>query len=150
MTRSSELSFASAGTLVSLLAARKVSAIELCDLAIHRIELVDRVINAVVVRDFERAREAAKAADTRRVRGESGALLGMPVTVKEAYNVAGLPTTWGFITAKDFQPPAQTRSRSRGSRRPVPSFSAKPMFPSSCPTGNPTTTYMAPQTTRGI
>ena len=54
MTRSSDLSFASAGTLVSLLAARKVSAVELCDLAIQRIESVDRAINAVVVRDFER------------------------------------------------------------------------------------------------
>jgi amidase len=118
MTRSCELSFASAATLVSLLAARKISAIELCDLAIQRIESVDRSINAVVVRDFERAREAAKDADARRVRGESGALLGLPVTVKEAYNVAGLPTTWGFTTAKDFRPPedalAVTRLKAAG------------------------------------
>ena len=50
------------------------------------------------------AREAATNADAARARGESGALLGLPITVKEAYNVAGLPTTWGFTTAKDFRP----------------------------------------------
>ena len=101
-----------------MLAARKVSAVELCDLAIQRIEAVDRVINAVVVRDFERAREAAKDADARRARGDGGALLGLPITVKEAYNVAGLPTTWGFTTAKDFRPPqdalAVTRLKAAG------------------------------------
>ena len=118
MTMSHEHSFASAGTLVSLLAARKISAVELCDLAIQRVEAVDRAINAVVVRDFERAREAAKDADARRARGDGGALLGLPVTVKEAYNVAGLPTTWGFTTAKDFRPPedalAVTRLKAAG------------------------------------
>ena len=52
-------------------------------------------INAVVVRDFDRARTAAKAADTALARGERGPLLGLPMTVKESNNVAGLPTTWG-------------------------------------------------------
>jgi amidase len=49
-----------------------------------------------VVRDFDRAREAARAADAALARGERRPLLGLPMTVKESHNVAGLPTTWGF------------------------------------------------------
>ncbi len=75
---------------------REVSAIELTDQAIARIEAEDGALNAVVVRDFERARTAARAADDRRARGEDAALLGLPMTVKECFDVAGLPTTWGL------------------------------------------------------
>jgi amidase len=103
-SESDELHFAAANDLVDLLAARKISAIELFELAVTRIEAIDRRINAVVVRDFERAHHAAKAADAALARGERAALLGVPMTVKEAYNVAELPTTWGFTTAKDFRP----------------------------------------------
>lgn len=85
----------SAGELVEALAQRKVGALELADAAIARIEARDRAINAVVVRDFERAREAARAADTALAQGERRPLLGLPMTVKESNNVADLPTTWG-------------------------------------------------------
>jgi amidase len=83
-------------------AARKVSAAELADEAIARIEARDGPINAVVVRDFDRARTQAKAADAALARGERGALLGLPMTVKESHNVAGLRTTWGFEHARDW------------------------------------------------
>jgi amidase len=86
---------ATAGELVAALAARRVSALELADQAIARIERLDGPINAVVVRDFERARVAAKAADQALGRGERRPLLGLPMTVKEAHNVEDLPTTWG-------------------------------------------------------
>src|SRR5690349_8538986 len=92
----------SATELVDALAARKVSALELTDEAIARIEARDGPINAVVVRDFDRAREAAKAADAALARGERRPLLGLPMTVKESHNVAGLPTTWGVPEAKDW------------------------------------------------
>jgi amidase len=72
--------------------------------AIGRIERHDGKINAVCVRDFERGLDAARAADTARARGETGPLLGIPLTVKESYNVAGLPTTWGIPAQKDFRP----------------------------------------------
>ena len=49
--------------LVAALAAHQVSAVELVDQAIARIEALDAPINAVVVRDFDRARVAAAAAD---------------------------------------------------------------------------------------
>jgi amidase len=86
---------AGAGELARALAARQVSALELCDAAIGAIEAMDGPINAVVVRDFGRARDAAKAADAALARGDSAPLLGVPMTVKEANHVAGLPTTWG-------------------------------------------------------
>ncbi|HEY0646784.1 amidase family protein [Phenylobacterium sp.] len=85
----------SAGEIVAALAARKVGALELADAAIARIEARDKAINAVVVRDFDRARDQAKAADAALARGERRPLLGMPMTVKESHNVAGLPTNWG-------------------------------------------------------
>lgn len=84
-----------AGEIVRALAAREVGALELTDAAIARIETRDGPINAVVVRDFDRAREAARAADAALARGERRPLLGVPMTVKESNNVAGLPTTWG-------------------------------------------------------
>ena len=56
---------------------------------------LDPKINAVVVRDFERAREAAAAADAALAKGERRPLLGLPMTVKEQFNVVGMPTSWG-------------------------------------------------------
>src|SRR5271154_3674600 len=100
--------FATAGNLVAALAARKVSAAELADAAIARIERLDGPINAVVVRDFDRARDAAKAADAALARGERRALFGLPMTVKEAHNVAGLPTTWGGEMFKDWIAPSDS------------------------------------------
>jgi len=94
--------FAMAGELVAALAARQVGAVELTDAAIARIERLDGPINAVVVRDCDRARVAAKAADRALAKGERGPLLGLPMTVKEAHNVAGLPTTWGAAMFKDW------------------------------------------------
>src|SRR3954468_21403811 len=84
-----------AGEIVQALAAGQVGALELTEAAIARIETRDQALNAVVVRDFDRAREAARAADAALARGERGPLLGLPMTVKESNNVAGLPTTWG-------------------------------------------------------
>jgi len=99
-----EPEYRSARVLVAALAEGKVSSAELVDRAISRIEAYDTRINAVVVRDFERARTAAAAADASIARGERRPLLGLPITVKEAFNVAGLPTTWGIPAFKGWQP----------------------------------------------
>jgi amidase len=109
----SQWSFKTATELSAALAAKKISAVELAQDAIGRIERHDGKINAICVRDFTRALEAARAADTARARGETSALLGIPLTVKESYNVAGLPTTWGFPAQKDFRPPEDALSISR-------------------------------------
>jgi amidase len=98
----SELNFKTATELSALLKAKQVSAVELAQAAIAQIERHDGAINAVCVRDFERGLDAAKAADAALGRGEAAPLLGIPMTVKESYNVAGLATTWGFPAQKDF------------------------------------------------
>jgi amidase len=90
--------------LIDALAARQISARELLAAAIARIEALDEKINAVVVRDFDRARAAADAADVALGRGERLPLLGLPMTVKEQFSIAGLPTTWGHPKFRDWQP----------------------------------------------
>ncbi len=105
--------YRSAGQLVESLQQREVSALELTDLFIARIEALDGDLNAMPVRDFARAREAAKEADAALARGERQPLLGVPVTIKESYNIAGLPTTWGIPAFKDFVPPEDALAVSR-------------------------------------
>lgn len=87
-----DIAFSSATDLAALVRERKIGCLELADHLIARIERLDGRLNAVVVRDFDRAREAARAMDAA---GASGPLGGVPITVKESYDVAGLPTTWG-------------------------------------------------------
>jgi amidase len=98
------LNFANTKELTAALAAKKISAFELTDHFIARIEALDGKLNSVVVRDFERARAAAKAADAALARGESRPLLGIPIVIKESFDVAGMPTTWGVPAFKDFVP----------------------------------------------
>lgn len=99
--------FQSAEQLCTALDSGEVTSVQLTDEFIARIEQFDTAINAICVRDFDRARHAARDADQARARGARRALLGIPVTVKESYNIAGLPTTWGnpahrnFIAAED-------------------------------------------------
>lgn len=90
------MDYATTRELVAALQAGQTSAVALLERSIERIEQLDPVFNAVVVRDFERAREAAVAADAALARGDRRPLLGIPITVKEAFDVAGLPTTWGI------------------------------------------------------
>jgi amidase len=77
----------------------ETTAVQQCAAAITRIEARDGALNAVVVRDFDRAREQARAVDAG---PQDLPLLGVPMTVKESYNVAGLPTHWGFTEHRDF------------------------------------------------
>ncbi|MEZ5557545.1 MAG: amidase [Pseudomonadales bacterium] len=96
------LAFESATELARRIRAGEISSRELTDYFINRIERFDGNLNAVVVRDFERARAAADAADQALAQGRDlGALHGVPMTIKESYNIAGLPTTWGVPDFKD-------------------------------------------------
>ena len=98
------LAYRSVSDLRAMLDARQISAMELLEHAIARIEAHDPRINAVVVRDFERARASAGAADAALARGERRPLLGVPITVKESFNVGGLPTTWGLPMGRNWRP----------------------------------------------
>lgn len=109
----SQWSFETAVEASAALAAKKVSAVELAEDAIGRIERHDGRINAICVRDFDRALAAARAADAELARGVMKPLLGIPLTVKESYNIAGLPTTWGNPAQKDFVPPEDALSIAR-------------------------------------
>jgi amidase len=88
-----QLAFASASQLTALLRRRQVECVELLDYFIARVERLDQTLNAVVVRDFDRARARARHLDNMHA---TGPLHGLPMTVKEALDVAGLPTTWGM------------------------------------------------------
>ncbi|MFB7244296.1 amidase [Streptomyces populi] len=96
--------FRSAGELATALRAGEVSSVELTEAAIAGIERDEGVVNAICVPDFDRARAAARHADQEFGRGEDRPLLGIPVTVKESYNMAGMPTTWGMPQYRDFVP----------------------------------------------
>jgi amidase len=98
----SEWTFKTARALRKALRAKKVSALELARDAIAQIERRDAEVNAMCVRDFEGALKAARAQDRALAKGKAGPLAGIPLTVKESYNVAGMPTTWGFTPQKDF------------------------------------------------
>ena len=91
------LSFQSATSLAARLRAGEISALELLDHYIARVERLDPRINAVVVRDFDRARDRARAMDAGGDR--TAPLFGVPMTVKESFDVAGLPTTRGHPEA---------------------------------------------------
>ncbi|MET9490363.1 amidase [Nocardia sp. NPDC006630] len=99
-----EWSFLAVEELSAALRAGEVTSVELTEEAIARIERDDKAINAICVPDFDRARAAARRADEALARGEERPLLGIPVTVKECYNIAGLPTTWGMPQYANYMP----------------------------------------------
>ena len=83
--------------LARLLRQRQLSAVELLRLYLQRVDRFNPQLNAVVVRLDEAALARAHAADAALARGELwGPLHGLPMTVKESFDVAGTPTTWGF------------------------------------------------------
>jgi amidase len=92
-----DISFASAGRVAALIKSNKISALEAVDHYIARIEAFDDVLNAVVVRDFERARSRAKQLDRAHKKSAEKLppLFGVPMTVKESFDIEGLPTSWG-------------------------------------------------------
>src|ERR1044071_5880609 len=96
MSLDQELARATATQLAAGLKRKSFSASELTEAAIQRIERLDPKINAVVVRDFERARADARAADAAIAKGDIKPLTGVPMTVKETFDLRGHPTTWGF------------------------------------------------------
>src|SRR5262245_1785518 len=97
-----DIPFRSAKQLAADIRRKKIGCLELLDLYRARIEKHDTALNAIVVRDFDRARHRARAADRALAKGTIwGPLHGVPMTIKESYDVAGLPTTWGLPALKD-------------------------------------------------
>lgn len=94
--------FASATDLATAIGDHRIGCLELLDFYLARAERHNPGLNAIVVWQVEQARERARAADAALARGERwGPLHGVPMTVKESFNVAGLPTTFGNLLWKD-------------------------------------------------
>ena len=96
--------YSTATEMLGALRARKISSMELVELHLQRINERDGVLNAIPVRTADRARDAARVADAALARGQRAALLGLPMTLKESTQTAGLPQTAGMPPFKDHKP----------------------------------------------
>lgn len=91
-----ELTRLTALQLAKAVSGREVSAAEVIEAHLARIEAVNPAVNAVVMVLADSARAEAAALDKRIAAGEEvGPLAGVPLSVKENIDMAGLPTTWG-------------------------------------------------------
>jgi amidase len=94
-----------------LIGQKKLAPSELMESCIARIETVDHAVNAMVARDFDHARTAAKAADAVVARGEDDLppLHGLPIGIKDLQETEGLRTTFGSPIFRSYVPPADER-----------------------------------------
>jgi amidase len=93
----------SATDAAQMLSRKQLSSRELTELLLARIQAVNPALNAVVELRPEAALREAAGADQATARGgELGPLHGLPMTIKDSFNVAGLHTTWGNPAFKDF------------------------------------------------
>ena len=97
-----DVSFKPAVALAQSIRDRDIGCLELLDHYLERVSRFNTQLNAIIVLDADRARERARQADAALARGEVwGPLHGVPMTCKESFNVAGLPTTFGSPQLKD-------------------------------------------------
>ena len=100
-----DLAFNSTADLVNAIKNRKIQSIELLELYIERMQRYNPKINAIVATDLDNARNRARAADKALDRGENwGALHGLPMTIKDSFEVVGMPCTSGSPSLQDYQP----------------------------------------------
>jgi amidase len=99
--------YASAGDIAAAVRAKKVSAVEVTEAHLARIAKVNPQLNALVAVDKDGARGAARAIDQRIAAGENaGPLAGVPISIKDTIEVAGLPCAAGTLGRKAFVPKA--------------------------------------------
>ena len=102
MSKSLALPFQTAKQLAAAIRKKKIGCLELLDLYLKRVEAHNPELNAIIASDVDGARKRAKAADKAVKAGKKlGALHGVPMTIKESYDVAGYPTTFGDPAFKD-------------------------------------------------
>jgi amidase len=111
-----ELAFLSAITIAKEIREQRISSRLALDYFLARVEALDQPINSVVTVDAARARMEADAADAALARGEiRGPLHGVPMTVKDSFQTAGMRTTSGapelsaFIPEEDAWPVRRLR-----------------------------------------
>jgi amidase len=102
----SELAYSSAIAIARKIRKREISSKEAVDYFLARVEALDKPINCVVTIDATRARTEADVADAAIARGESrGPLHGVPMTIKDSFQTAGMKTTSGAPELANFIPP---------------------------------------------
>jgi amidase len=100
-----ELIYASATALARAIRTKQVSALEVVDAYLARIEAVNPRLNAVVQVTAEQARAGARAADSALARGETaGPLHGVPVTIKDSLDTAGVVSSGGTTGRRAYVP----------------------------------------------
>jgi amidase len=108
------LVFATARQLATAIQQRQVSSAEVVDAYLAQIERYNPRVNAIVTLDGEGARQRACQADAALARGEYwGPLHGVPFSVKDALETAGMRTTSGFPPLADYIPNADATVVSR-------------------------------------
>jgi amidase len=96
------------------LRSRRLSSRELLDVYLARIDQLGPPINAVVTLDRERAYAAAARADDAAAHGDwLGPLHGLPITIKDAIEVAGVRSTGGATELTDYIPAVDAQGRGR-------------------------------------
>ena len=105
--------YSSAVSMVRALQNRAVSASELLKLHLERIEQFNPTLNALVTPDYDHARAVAEKADSDRARGVDAPLLGLPLTIKDCIDVAGLPGTAGVEAFANRVPESDSRLAAR-------------------------------------
>ena len=97
-----DIAFLPAKSLARMIRRRKIGCVELLDHYLERVDRYNPALNAIVVFDIDRARRRARDADRALAKDEVwGPLHGVPMTVKDSFDVTGLPTTWGVPAHKD-------------------------------------------------
>jgi amidase len=96
-----DIAFWPAKRLAGHLRRRKIGCLELLDHYLARVARHNPKLNAIIATDLDGARKRARAADRALAKGDIwGPLHGVPMTIKESYDVVGLPTTWGVPELK--------------------------------------------------
>ncbi|TIX70360.1 MAG: amidase, partial [Mesorhizobium sp.] len=98
-----DIAFASTIELATAISARRISAAEALDAHLAQIDRGNGAVNAIVTLDREGARERARQADVALARGDAlGPLHGVPFTLKDTHDTAGMKTTVGFPPFADY------------------------------------------------
>ncbi|RWC94921.1 MAG: amidase [Mesorhizobium sp.] len=98
-----DIAFASTIDLATAIAARRISAVVALDAHLAQIDRGNGAVNAIVTLDREGARERARQADVALARGDAlGPLHGVPFTLKDTHDTAGMKTTVGFPPFADY------------------------------------------------
>jgi amidase len=109
-----DLHVASASEIARAIGARRLSAVEAVEACLARIAAVDPGLRAVVLLDAEGARREAERADAEAARGRlRGPLHGVPITIKDSFDTAGLVTTWGTPGRAELVPGADATAVAR-------------------------------------